>query len=77
MFFVPLALVRDNDDVVAALAQHWRSVKPTSTPAGRPRLTVGDLADRLADAVRGRESVLILDNCEQVIVTRAPGSSTT
>ncbi|HNP55702.1 MAG TPA: BTAD domain-containing putative transcriptional regulator [Gordonia sp. (in: high G+C Gram-positive bacteria)] len=67
VFFVPLASVRDNDDVVAALAQALEVGEADLNAAGRPRLTVGDLADRLADAVRGRESVLILDNCEQVI----------
>ena len=35
--------------------------------SGRPRLAVGDLADRLVDAIRGRDTLIILDNCEQVI----------
>lgn len=67
VFFVPLASVRDNDDVVAALAQALDVGEVDMSTPGRPRLAVGDLADRLADAVRGRESLLILDNCEQVI----------
>ncbi|MFT4201365.1 ATP-binding protein, partial [Gordonia sp. (in: high G+C Gram-positive bacteria)] len=67
VFFVPLASVRDNDDVVAALAQALDVGETDMTTPGRPRLQAGDLADRLADAVRGRESVLILDNCEQVV----------
>ncbi|GAB20458.1 putative AfsR family transcriptional regulator [Gordonia effusa NBRC 100432] len=65
--FVPLASVRDDADVVAALATALGVGETDMSASGRPRLAVGELADRLADAVRGRPTLLILDNCEQVI----------
>lgn len=67
VFFVPLASVRVDDDVVAALATALGVGEVDISASGRPRLAVGELADRLADAVRGRPTLLILDNCEQVV----------
>ncbi|GAA3726171.1 BTAD domain-containing putative transcriptional regulator [Gordonia hankookensis] len=67
VFYVPLAPVRNDDDVVASIAASL-GVGETEVGAGaRPRVAVGDLADRLVDAVRGQRAVIILDNCEQVI----------
>lgn len=67
VFFVPLASVRDNDDVVAALAGALGVGETDLSGGARPRIAVGELVDRLVDAVRGQPAVLILDNCEQVI----------
>ncbi|NMO02330.1 ATP-binding protein [Gordonia sp. TBRC 11910] len=67
VFFVPLASVRDNADVVAVLAGALGVGETDLSVGARPRIAVGELADRLADAVRGQQAVLILDNCEQVI----------
>lgn len=67
VFFVPLASVRDNDDVVAALAGALGVGETDLSGGARPRIAVGELVDRLADAVRGQPAVLILDNCEQVV----------
>ncbi|MFW0791147.1 BTAD domain-containing putative transcriptional regulator [Gordonia sp. CPCC 205333] len=69
--FVPLASVRDGADVVAALATALGVGETEISASGRPRLAVGELADRLADAVRGRPTLLILDNCEQIIASAA------
>lgn len=65
--YVPLAPVRNENDVVAAIASALGIGEAEITATGRPRLTVGDLTDRLLDAMRGRRALLILDNCEQVI----------
>ncbi|WP_040517445.1 BTAD domain-containing putative transcriptional regulator [Gordonia neofelifaecis] len=67
VYFVPLAAVRSGDDLVVAVAAALGVGESELTSTGRPRVTSGRLADRLADALRGRETVLILDNCEQVI----------
>lgn len=64
--YVPLAPVRADDDVVPAIAAAL-GVGEADLSGNRPRLSVGDLRDRLLDALRGRDAVLILDNCEQVI----------
>ncbi|WP_338837525.1 BTAD domain-containing putative transcriptional regulator [Gordonia polyisoprenivorans] len=66
VFYVPLAPIRADDDVVPAIAAAL-GVGESDLSGNRPRMTVGDLHDRLLDAVRGRDAVLILDNCEQVI----------
>ncbi|QTI71047.1 BTAD domain-containing putative transcriptional regulator [Gordonia polyisoprenivorans] len=66
VFYVPLAPIRADDDVVPAIAAAL-GVGESDLSRNRPRMTVGDLHDRLLDAVRGRDAVLILDNCEQVI----------
>ncbi|GAB93874.1 BTAD domain-containing putative transcriptional regulator [Gordonia rhizosphera] len=67
VFYVPLAPIRNDDDVVAAIAAALGVGETDIGSGGRPRLAVGDLADRLVDAVRGQRAVLILDNCEQVV----------
>ncbi len=67
VFYVPLAPIRNDDDVVAAVAAALGVGETDIGSGGRPRLAVGDLADRLVDAVRGQRAVLILDNCEQVV----------
>ncbi|MET9199425.1 BTAD domain-containing putative transcriptional regulator [Gordonia sp. NPDC003585] len=67
VFYVPLAPIRNDDDVVAAIATTLGVGETELGGGGRPRLAVGDLADRLVDAVRGQRAVVILDNCEQVI----------
>lgn len=67
VYFVPLASVRDNADVVGVIAAALGVGESDMTGTGRPRLAVGELTDRLADAVRGQQVVLMLDNCEQVI----------
>ncbi|AZG45019.1 BTAD domain-containing putative transcriptional regulator [Gordonia insulae] len=67
VFYVSLAPIRDGDDVVPAIAAALGVGETDIGGGGRPRLAVGDLGDRLVDAVRGQRAVLILDNCEQVI----------
>ncbi|MFT4042069.1 MAG: BTAD domain-containing putative transcriptional regulator [Gordonia sp. (in: high G+C Gram-positive bacteria)] len=67
VFYVSLAPVRNDDDVVAAIAAALGVGDTEISSSGRPRLTVGDLEDRLADALRGTRALVILDNCEQVI----------
>ncbi|WAC54665.1 BTAD domain-containing putative transcriptional regulator [Gordonia sp. SL306] len=67
VFYVPLAPVRNEDDVVASIAASLGVGETDIGSGARPRLAVGDLADRLVDAVRGQRAVIILDNCEQVI----------
>ncbi|MAU80496.1 MAG: transcriptional regulator [Gordonia sp.] len=67
VFYVPLAPVRNDDDVVAAIAASLGVGETEIGSGARPRVTVGDLADRLVDAVRSQRAVIILDNCEQVV----------
>ncbi|MGI6797035.1 BTAD domain-containing putative transcriptional regulator [Gordonia sihwensis] len=67
VYFVPLAAVRNGDDVVAAVAATLGVGESELGSNARPRVVSGSLSDRLTDALRGGESVLILDNCEQVI----------
>lgn len=67
VYYVPLAPVRDADDLVPAIAAALGVGETDLGGSGRPRLAVGDLADRLVDAIRGRDTLIILDNCEQVI----------
>ncbi|MFT4127817.1 MAG: BTAD domain-containing putative transcriptional regulator [Gordonia sp. (in: high G+C Gram-positive bacteria)] len=66
VFYVPLAPIRDDHDVVPAIAAAL-GVGEVEVGNTRRRRSVGDLADRLADALRGRKTLLILDNCEQVV----------
>ncbi|MGC4934250.1 BTAD domain-containing putative transcriptional regulator [Gordonia sp. DT30] len=66
VFYVPLAPIRADDDVVPAIAAAL-GVGEADLSGNRPRLNVGDLQARLLDAIRGRDVLLILDNCEQVI----------
>ncbi|NDK90250.1 transcriptional regulator [Gordonia desulfuricans] len=67
VFYAPLAPIRDADDLVPAIAAVLGVGESELAASGRPRRTVGDLRVRLIDSVRGRDLVLILDNCEQVI----------
>jgi predicted ATPase/DNA-binding SARP family transcriptional activator len=67
IYLVELASVRNDDDVVAAIAASLGVGESELTPSGAPRIPVGDLADRLADTLVGRNAVLALDNCEQII----------
>jgi predicted ATPase/DNA-binding SARP family transcriptional activator len=67
VFYVPLAPIRDDDDVVSAIAATLGVGESEFSASGRPRRNIGDLAARTVDAVRGLDAVLILDNCEQVV----------
>ena len=67
VFYVPLAPVRDDDDVVAAVASTLGVGDAEWTPGGRTRRPPGDLTARIVDEIRGADTVLILDNCEQVL----------
>lgn len=68
VYYVPLAPIRNDDDVVPAIAAALGVGESDLGTSGRPRLAAtGDLQDRLVDALRGRDALLILDNCEQVI----------
>ncbi|MGV9710640.1 BTAD domain-containing putative transcriptional regulator [Gordonia sp. NPDC003424] len=67
VFYVPLAPIRNDDDVVGAIAATLGVGETDLGGGGRPKLAIGDLADRLVDAVRGQRAVLIFDNCEQVV----------
>ena len=66
VLYVGLAPVRNADDVVPAIAAAL-GVGEAELGGHLPRLTPGDLQNRLLDAVRGRDALLILDNCEQVV----------
>ena len=65
--FVPLASIRDDDDVAAALAGALGIGETELTGAGRLRTTISEVGALLAEAVAGARALLILDNCEQVI----------
>ncbi|MDL9938435.1 BTAD domain-containing putative transcriptional regulator [Gordonia sp. ABSL1-1] len=67
VFYVPLAPIRDPADLVPAIAAAVGVGEAEIGTGGRPRISVGDLADRLVDALRGRPTLLILDNCEQIV----------
>ncbi len=67
VFLVELASVRNGADVISALAQALDVGEADLSAPGLPRLAVGDLDARLVDGLRGRASVLILDNCEHVV----------
>ncbi len=67
VFYVQLAPVRDDDDVVAAVASTLGVGDAEWTPGGRTRRPPGDLTVRIVDEIRGADTVLILDNCEQVL----------
>ena len=67
VYFVALASVRDDEDVLAAIASTLGVGEVDLGTGARPRIPVGDLEDRLADELRGNDAVVILDNCEQVI----------
>ncbi|WP_347956938.1 BTAD domain-containing putative transcriptional regulator [Gordonia aichiensis] len=65
--FVALAAVRNDEDLVAAVAAALGVGESELTTGGRPRVPAGTLSDRLADALGAAGTVLILDNCEQVV----------
>ncbi|QHN25661.1 AAA domain-containing protein [Gordonia pseudamarae] len=67
VFYVPLAPIRNDDDVVGAIAATLGVGDTEWTPGGRPRRAVADLTARIVDEIRGLGAVLILDNCEQVV----------
>ncbi|MFF0708222.1 BTAD domain-containing putative transcriptional regulator [Gordonia sputi] len=68
VYYVPLAPIRNDDDVVPAIAATLGVGESDLGTNARPRIApTGDLQDRLIDALRGRDALLILDNCEQVI----------
>ncbi|MFM9378264.1 BTAD domain-containing putative transcriptional regulator [Gordonia sp. VNK21] len=65
--FVPLAAVRDDADVAAAVAGALGVGESELSGTGRLRTTIGELADVIAETVGTGDLLLILDNCEQVI----------
>ncbi|MBR7190827.1 AAA family ATPase [Gordonia sp. JH63] len=67
VYFVSLASVRSGEDVIPAIAATLGVGESDLSATGRPRMTPGDLTARLEDALRERASVVILDNCEQII----------
>ncbi|WP_143965547.1 BTAD domain-containing putative transcriptional regulator [Gordonia zhaorongruii] len=67
VYFVPLAAVRDGDDLIAAVAGGLGVGESDVRTSSVPRMVVSDLSERLGDALRGTDTLLILDNCEQVI----------
>lgn len=67
VFFVSLASVRSDDDVIPAIAATLGVGESDLSATGRPRMTPGDLTARLEDVLRERASVVILDNCEQIV----------
>ncbi|MGO3326422.1 BTAD domain-containing putative transcriptional regulator [Gordonia sp. (in: high G+C Gram-positive bacteria)] len=64
--FVSLAAVRDAADLVGVIAATLGVGESDVRTSALPKL-VGDLSQRLGDALRGNDTLLILDNCEQVI----------
>ncbi|CAM3261100.1 putative ATPase [Williamsia muralis] len=66
VFFVELASVRGDDDVLAAVAGTLGVGESDVGPGGRPRLAYSDLRARLADALTA-DTLVILDNCEHVV----------
>ncbi|WP_020107861.1 BTAD domain-containing putative transcriptional regulator [Nocardia sp. 348MFTsu5.1] len=66
VFFVELASVRGEDDVVAAVAATLGVGESDVGLGGRPRLAFSDLQTRLADALTS-ETLVIFDNCEHVV----------
>ncbi|WP_341267219.1 BTAD domain-containing putative transcriptional regulator [Gordonia malaquae] len=67
VFYVPLAAVRDDDDLVGVVASALGVGESDVRNSSVPRLHLRDLTDSLGDALRAVDAVLILDNCEQVI----------
>ncbi|QRP46614.1 BTAD domain-containing putative transcriptional regulator [Amycolatopsis sp. FDAARGOS 1241] len=70
VWFVPLAGVRDAEDVRGALltALEIRDVRATETEVLRRPI---DLFDHAVDALSGSETLLVLDNCEHVVEVAA------
>ncbi|ANY22838.1 BTAD domain-containing putative transcriptional regulator [Gordonia terrae] len=67
VYFVSLASVRSDDDVIPAIAATLGVGESDLSATGRPRMTPGDLTARLEDVLREQPSVVILDNCEQIV----------
>ncbi|EON33489.1 putative ATPase [Gordonia terrae C-6] len=67
VYFVSLASVRSDEDVIPAIAATLGVGESDLSATGRPRMTPGDLTARLEDVLRERASVVILDNCEQIV----------
>lgn len=67
VYFVALASVRSDDDVVPAIAATLGVGESELSPSGRPRMAPGDLTARLEDVLRGHPALVILDNCEQIV----------
>ncbi|WP_018178574.1 BTAD domain-containing putative transcriptional regulator [Jongsikchunia kroppenstedtii] len=67
VFLVELASVRDGGDVMVAVSATLGIGESDLTPAGRARMVFGDLTQRLADALGGRPTLVILDNCEHLV----------
>ncbi|WP_439032274.1 AfsR/SARP family transcriptional regulator [Gordonia terrae] len=67
VYFVALASVRSDDDVVPAIAAILGVGESELSPSGRPRMAPGDLTTRLEDVLRGHPALVILDNCEQIV----------
>ncbi|MEZ5209543.1 BTAD domain-containing putative transcriptional regulator [Gordonia sp. (in: high G+C Gram-positive bacteria)] len=66
-WFVPLASVRNDDDVAAALAGALGVGEADVSGSGRIRTTISEVTALLAEAVAGRRALIVLDNCEQVV----------
>lgn len=67
VFLVELASVRDGADVMVAISATLGIGESDLTPTGRTRTVFGDLTQRLADALGGRPTLVILDNCEHLV----------
>ncbi|MFE0751536.1 BTAD domain-containing putative transcriptional regulator [Gordonia sp. NPDC058843] len=67
IFFVSLASVRSDEGVIPAIAATLGVGESDLSATGRPRMTPGDLTARLEDVLREQGSVVILDNCEQIV----------
>ncbi|HEY9314802.1 BTAD domain-containing putative transcriptional regulator [Williamsia sp.] len=66
VYFIELASVRGDDDVLAAVAATLGVGESDIGLGSRPRLAFSDLQTRLADALTS-ETLVIFDNCEHVV----------
>ncbi|MFF2266638.1 BTAD domain-containing putative transcriptional regulator [Cellulosimicrobium cellulans] len=64
---VELAGVRSDEDVVVALADGLGISPPARTGRLADRLAAPELREQVLDRVRGRDALLVLDNCEHVL----------
>ncbi|MBM7819691.1 putative ATPase/DNA-binding SARP family transcriptional activator [Cellulosimicrobium cellulans] len=64
---VELAGVRSDEDVVVALADGLGISPPGRTGRLADRLAAPELREQVLDRVRGRDVLLVLDNCEHVL----------
>ncbi|GEE03506.1 hypothetical protein nbrc107696_39520 [Gordonia spumicola] len=67
VFYIPLAAVRDDADLIGVVAAALGVGESDVRTSSVPRLMRRDLESSLGDALRSTDSVLVLDNCEQVI----------